>query len=260
MLTATEFMYDGVHSGKYGLQIASFDDGGGGTSETPYVTHTVSAEKPPLSHKYFYTDVSLDSPPTYDFTLVSEMPICEEVLRDILRWLDARHGFRELVLMQPEYDGLKYKCVFTVSGLIYHMGACIGINVSATFDSEYCYGSPTIVKFTGDGTEKNIRFVNHSDIPDAYVYPVVEFTADDGSVSITNISDDTSRVFSFDDLTPKKSYVVDNELKVITGDGATLLSKFSKRWLRLRSGLNMLKIKIKGTVKITCPQYVKISF
>lgn len=112
----------------------------------------------------------------------------------------------------------------------------------------------------GDGTKKEIVILNDSDIVDEYTYPHVEFETNDGSISIINLTDDPARDFKFDGLEPQKTYSVDNELKIISGDGRNLLSKFSKKWLRLRRGSNRLAVTVNGTVTITCPQYVKISF
>jgi len=43
MLTATEFIYDGVCSAKYGLKIASFD--GSVLEETPYIVPNIAVAK-----------------------------------------------------------------------------------------------------------------------------------------------------------------------------------------------------------------------
>ncbi len=258
MFTATEFIYDGIHSGTYGLEISGFDDSA--MEEAPYVAQTINTTKAAKSNKFFYLDASLDSPPTYEFSVVSRVPIHKTTLRDILKWFDPQKGFRELTILQPSYDDAIYKCIFSVTSIIYHCGYCVGLNVSATFDSPYQYGTPIKTTITCDGTVKIISIFNNSDNINEYVYPQVEFTTTDGTITIINTSDNETREFKFEGLNHNATYKVDNELKEITGEGSNLLSKFSKKWLRLRKGENKLKITLNGTITIICPQYIKISF
>lgn len=258
MLNATEFTYDGIYSEQYGLKIASFNSNV--LEETPYVIPSVVVGKAPKAKKFHYLDLTYDSPPTYDFSVVSEEAIEEELLREILTWLDARKGFKPLVIMQQGLDEFIYNCIFTVTSLIYHSGKCVGLNLSATFDSLYVTGKPIEVIVFGNGEIKDVYLYNDSDNIDEYIYPAVEFDSADGKVSIINLTDDKTREFAFDGVAPNSVYKVDNELKIITGDGNDLLSKFSKKWLRIMRGKNHLKVRVNGSATISCPRYIKISF
>lgn len=81
MLTATEFTYDGVYSEKYGLKIATFD--GAALEETSYIVPTIEVAKSATSNKFHYLDRTYDSPPTFNFSVVSEEEIHEEILREV---------------------------------------------------------------------------------------------------------------------------------------------------------------------------------
>lgn len=259
MFNATGFIYDGVYSEQYGLKIASFNNNV--LEDTSYPVPNVVVGKAPKAKRYHYMDLVYDSPPTHDFTVVSEETICEELLREILSWLDSRKGFKPLVIMQQGLDHLTYNCIFNVTSLIYHAGECVGLNLSATFDSLYVIGNLNKITVTGDGNSvKNITIYNDSDNIDEYIYPMVEFNTSDGAISIINTTDDAIREFAFEGVIPNALYKVDNELKIITGDGDDLLNKFSKKWMRLLRGKNNISVRINGTVTISCPQYIKISF
>ena len=82
MFNATEFTYDGIYSEQYGLKIASFNSNV--LEETPYVIPSVVVGKAPKAKKFHYLGLTYDSPPTYDFSVVSEEAIEEELLREIL--------------------------------------------------------------------------------------------------------------------------------------------------------------------------------
>lgn len=258
MLTATEFIYDGIYSEKYGLKIATFDSVA--LEETPYIVPAVEVAKSATSHKFHYLDRTYNSPPTFQFSIVSEEAIHEEILREVLIWLDSRKGFKPLIVMQQGFDNLTYNCIFTVTNLIYHAGCCVGLNLSATFDSNYVLGKPIEIILFGNGEPQDIDLYNDSDNIDTYIYPTVEFDTSDGSVSIINTTDNSVREFAFTGLNPNTQYVVDNELKIITGEGSNLLEKFSKNWLRILRGKNRLRICVNGAITITCPRYIKISF
>lgn len=258
MFKATDFIYDGVYSARYGLKIASFDDNA--LEETGYLSPNIAVSKSAKSKKFYYLDTTYESPPEYEFSVVSESAIHEDILREVLIWLDARVGFKPLVIMQPGFDDLTYNCIFTVTNLIYHAGSCVGLQLTARFDSNYILGKPTKVQITGTGNQQEVVLYNKSDNIDCYIYPEVKFKTADGSVSIKNLTDDPAREFLFKDLNRNVEYTVDNELKIITGEGQNLLGKFNKNWLRVLRGKNRLSVQINGAMTITCPRQVRISF
>lgn len=258
MLTATEFTYDGVFSSEYGLKIATFD--GATLEETSYIVPNIEVAKSATSQKFYYIDKTYDSPPEFEFAVVSEGAIHGEMLREILLWLDARKGYKPLVVFQPGLDEFTYNCIFSVNNLIYHAGCCVGLRLTATFDSNYVSGKPIVLQLSGNGEEQDAVLYNDSDNVDAYIYPKVEFSSIDGALSVINLTDDEVRKFEFSELIPNAKYTIDNELKIISGDGKNLLEKFNKRWFRVLRGKNQLKIRVNGSLTITCPKYVKINF
>lgn len=275
MLSATYFTYDNIHSGTYGLQIASFNDNV--VEEASYLTPSIITAKSVKSHKNHYIDLKYDNTPSFEFQIICSEPIHDIVQREILNWLEGRRGYKPLKIHQTGLDDYVYNCIFTVTNIIYHANRCIGFTVSANFDSKYVYGAETIQTITGTGTEQTISFFNKSDRCDEYTYPIVEFTTTGGTdFKIINSTDNVSREFKITGLTPVASVatdkngnkiydvVVDNEDKIITtnltsGNNAKL-QNFSKKWLRLLKGTNELKVTFTGECRITCPNYVKIRF
>lgn len=262
MLSATDFTYDGVFSGVYGVQIASLNDSV--VEETAYITPTMTMVKPSKAKKFYYMSSKYEEAPTFEFSIISENTIPDLVQRRILLWLDNRKGFKPLVIHQPEFETYTYNCIFNVTSIIYHAGRCIGFNLKATFDSPYHYEKPKTVEILdSDGAEQEVILYNNSDIDDDYIYPIVTFKLEEeGDVEIYNDTDDSSRGFIFKGVAANSEVTVDNETKIITSEKKDdYLSKFDGlKWLRLVRGKNVLRIKIKGAVKITCPQYAKIRF
>lgn len=293
MFTATNFTYDGKYSGDYGLKIMSFD--ANPQEETAYVVPTITTGKPTRSKRFFYEGMNYDNPPTYEFSVVSENPIPEESQRDILNWLDSRKGFRKLNIYQNGLTDFTYNCIFTVTSTIYHVGFCVGYNLSAQFDAPFQYGKPTTKTITGNTSDTNKLVVrNKSDVIDDYVYPTITINKPGGDrLTIFNVTDNdtTKEARKFQLVVPKDSasdaisyypIVIDNELKIFkqnVGVGSNLLNGFNKQWLRLLRGNNNLQVLWEtasegsdgdiayataenntGSVTISCPYYKRIKF
>ena len=280
MFSAAYFTYDGIYSGQYGLRIATFD--ATTMQETAQTVPTINTIKSANSKRFYLAGVQQKDAPTFQFSLVSELPIDIYNRRDILSCLDGRTSFKPLIIHQNDFNDLTFNCVFVVNSIRYFKGNCIGFTVTATFESPY-QKLPSIRKtITSDGVEQTITIINNSDIKYEYIYPTVTFTAtknlDGGEqIIIHNQTDDIGglRKFYFKNLfgasdTGNITVTVDNELKKITANsGGDLLQNFCrtdgakmshKNWLRLRKGENILNININGTVTIDCTQYIKIGF
>lgn len=267
MFDAIYFTYDGVHSSTYDLELADFDDSS--HIDKTVLTPVLNTVKPSGLHRFFHNGITYQEVMQHPFTILSKTPINEAMEREIMAWLVGRDSFKRFEIHQDGFDGYYYQCVFTDVNMIYINGMCHGFTITANFDSQFQYGTPTAATITGTGTETVVTIINKSDIYDDYTYPIVEFkaTAKTGSgdnafdISIINTTDDSNREFKFSGLLLNDNIIVDNELKTIKSDtSGEKLSAFSKKWLRLKRGSNTLKIKITGSVTITCPNYAFLRF
>lgn len=263
MFSATHFTYDGIFSGSYGLFIADFDENS--VINTSAFPLSLKTHKPPTSNRFFYNGISYESAPQYPFSVVSPHPIDDIQRRKILSWLVGRNNYKPLIIHQPDLEKYKYQCVFTDAEIIYVNGVCHGFSFTANFNSIYQFDTPSVIELNGTGVEQTIDITNNSDIIDDYVYPLVYFKSipmeNGNSISITNMTDNPQRHFIFNNLQDNEEITVDNELKYISSNfEGSKLSAFNKNWLRLRKGVNLLKVYINGTVRISCPTYVMLGF
>ena len=266
MLSATTFTYDGVFSGTFGVRIASIateyiQD----TAPFNYIVHAVKTHK---RKRFSFAGIENEDMPKYEFSIISETAIPDLIRRELLSWLVGRNGFRKLQFHQADYQNIEYNCIFAQTGLKFINGNCHGINLTAIFDSPYCYGRPNKKTVRSDGFDwVNIKLINDSDILDDYVYPIVKFNAngltDDNSLSVINLSDKANphRVFEYGITMPTETVTIDNELRIITSNiGGDKLGQFNKNWLRLMPGVNELRLRINGVCAIECPTFIKIGF
>lgn len=269
MFNASYFTYDGVYSGDYGLQIASFDSQN--VETTNVFAPTFKTMKSSRGKSFLHAGIKYEAAPTFDFQIISQNEIKEAQRREVLTWLVGRDSFKALRIHQDDLQDYSYRCVFSSVNIVYVNGRCHGFQVTATFDSWLCRGRDTVAtaSSSGDGYIE-VSLMNRSDIIDDYVYPSIELTdvnsfgeEDDTEqfCSIVNLTDDASRETKFINLSSHESLTLDGETRmIINSNGLGRLSCFNKKWLRLKKGKNKLQIRINGTIKIKCPTYVMIGF
>ena len=260
MFNATYFIYNGTLSALYGLKIASFD-GSNSPQETAIFSPNITTAKAKNMRRFYSSSIDFDSPPEMNFSVVSETVINNIAKREILAWLTSGNDFKKLEIMENDGESYYYMCKFSQISEITVGGFCVGFNLVATLDSYYQYGKSTVATLEdGEHNEAVLNIINKSDINDDYVYPAVSFKLSAGNtIKIVNITDDDTRVFEFVGVPENTTITVDNDLKIIDGQGV-LLSNFNKNWLRLKKGTNVLKITGNGSVTITCPQLMLVGF
>jgi phage-related protein len=259
MVNATYFTYDGISSAAYGLQIAAFSGSDSDSvEENESFSPSLTTVKAPSLLRFYHGGVIYESAPECEFTVVSSSIITPGNRAAIFRWLVGRNEFKPLVFLESDLSAFTYYCVFTSVSTIYVNGVCHGFKLTATFDSPFARGKPTVAT-TQSGTNA-VQVINNSDIMDGYTYPTVSFVG--SSISIVNTTDDTGREFAFSGLGDSEQTTVDCEAKTIRSNlGGEKLSNFtSKKWLRLRRGINNLIVTATGDVTITCPYYAMIGY
>ena len=260
-MNASYFTYNGIFSAVFGLKIASFDSNTS-ADETTIFSPEITTAKTKGMKRFYATNIDYSEPPEFDITMISEAVIPEIHKREILAWLNSGNDFQKLEITKDgSTESYYYMCKLTDIREVKVNGYCVGYTVKAVLDSYYQYGKSTSVKLSNNNyTEHSISITNQSDIIDDYVYPQITFKLNNsGTIKIVNETDDSTREFIFTDIPANKEIIIDNDLKIINGDGA-FLSNFNKKWLRLKRGKNNLKITIDGEIEISCPQLMCIGF
>lgn len=259
MFNATYFTYDGVLSARYKLKISSFDDNS--TQETNVFSQEITTSKPLFRDKYVISAINHSGAPEVEVSVLSAAIIDDMKKREILTWLCQGDSFKKLIIHKPEVETFYYMCKFKSVSEITVNGYCVGFKMVAVLDSPYQYGLTTKLDVdSGVHTAEEFTILNKSDYIDRYVYPLLTFKLNNtGSITIVNTSDDITREFKILDVPAGNEITIDNDLKIIDGEGA-FLHNFNKNWLRLKKGENKLQITVDGEVHITCPQIAHICF
>ena len=250
MFYGRTFIFDGVPSENYNLQIFDFDERGSsnspaGSESTIYQTWLYRKPKP-----YFYGK-SFETPLEFDLTIGSLDPITGFDRGLIEKWLLGRHTYLQLQICQDDIADIILNVIFTSAENIYVGNVQRGMILHAQCDAPYGFTEEKTLSYVfGDGTIQNLsfNFDNQSD-DTGYLYPVITFKTNDIGNSIKLINHtDSERVLEFggdeySPLVPNETIIVDNYLQTITSDsGLNRLANFNKKWFRLMSGSNSLNL------------------
>lgn len=121
-----------------------------------------------------------------------------------------------------------------------------GFDATFLCDAPWGWTYPQILSYNypDDVTSTSFNFYNDTD-NDFYSFPQLSFTVANvgGSISLTNLTDDPTRVFQFTGLQGNEILTVDNDLQIITSStGLRRLSNFNYNFFRLIKGLNQISL------------------
>ncbi len=246
MFYAKSFIFNGVPSEVYDLQIFNFESGGvrdgpAGSDSTIYQKWPYRKSKP-----YFY-GTSQNTPLEFDFTVGSENAISGDMRNLIEKWLLGQRGYLPLQIIQDDLDGIIYNVFLTKATTKYIGNLNYGLNLHAQCDAPWGFSFPQTLTKTYSGSaivSETFDFYNESANSD-YLYPELSFTTSDigTSFSLTNLTDDTTRIFAFTDISAGETMTVDCDREIISSStGLLRMPKFSRKFFRLLPGNNSLNM------------------
>lgn len=248
---ATQFVFDGVPLERYNLFLANFDSG---VIENNFGGDIEIIEEKTRNKNYFY-GVKQNGNLTFPLAMMSENPLDYYDVSAIGQLLFNRLDYKYLQIIQPDLEGIFFKCILTNPKKI-----SIGNQVYGFKCDVYCgeingwTDEFTVINQSITSPNQSIVFNNLSDL-EGYIYPKVVFTTSSTttSFSIKN-SSDGDRLFSYTGINSNETITTDNDLKIITSStGLNRLQKFNLNWFRVKSGFNNLIINGNvSSLKIIC--------
>lgn len=241
---AKSFTYNGEMSEYYNLQIASMDSGGAtsnnGSGSIDIIDDFIFRNPVP----YFY-GVKYNSKLSFPVAFFSPDEVTAVDISYIQQWLFGDLQYRNLAIVQPDMDGIYFKCIFTDPQIIKAGNLIRGISGTAICNSQWAFTYPRTItyEYGSAPSDTEIRFFNNSHYK-GYNRPIVSFKMDSsgGDLSVVNESDD-SREFLFESLSARETITTNSSLGQVQSDlGLRRLSNFNKNFLRLKNGLNVLKV------------------
>lgn len=249
---AQDFIYNGIPSAFYGITISS--EGSGeiattGAGDIMPATQSIFRRPKPFFYGVQQTPVltfPISFHTKYDLDAASESAIS--------KWLFGQQNYKKLRIIQPDMQSIYYNCVIT-GQQFQRVGNLIrGYTYNVVCDSPWAWQDSDTQSYTYDSDsyfiDKYIEIYNHSDNM-YYTYPTINFTTNKfgGYISITNYSEDTTRICRITSLDAGEIVSMDNDLEIMTSSTSTdednlkRLTYFNNIWVRMIPGLNVFRVR-----------------
>lgn len=240
------FIYDNTPSDIYGIFIADLD---GSAINNSMGSAPLTIREEYIFNKstpYFY-GASHQQRLSFKMKIFSEKEITADEFQQIQKWLFSSRNYKKLQIVQEDMQDVYFNAILNSPEVIRVGNIIQGFSFIVECDSPFAYRFPktTSYIYSSENVLSTEVFYNSSDDKYGYLYPslVITMNSLDGYISITNDSDDPDRIFQFNGLSANEVLTVDCEKQIITSStGLKRLSNFSKNFLRLISGVNVLQI------------------
>jgi len=243
MFYGSSFIFNGIPSEFYNLQIGDIGGSGEYTSEgdsVSLITNKLFRRASPIFYGAEQTPVL-----SFPLSFYSEDEISAKDYSSISAWLFGQQNYKVLRICQPDMQEIYFNCFLNDPEVIRIGNIIKAFTVQVECDSPYGYREAKTYAYTYGAyyTSGTIEFYNESD-SNFYSYPkVFTITANSygGTVTITNTTDgNRALVIS---LSPDEVVTLDCDLQIMSSSSETYpLSNFNKNWLRFIRGLNTLTV------------------
>ena len=252
-----EFVFDGVSCHEMGLMVYDFGSNVQGDASFTSAGKIVSDSTSRRYDNFFY-GLEQNEPMEYTLVFGANIESLDEnehidryEVEAIASWLTGHNSRKWLEIVQPDMDSFRYKCIISELRLITHGNMPWAFSCKVTCDSPFAYThiDKKIIDIEG---YREINYFNRSTYNGYYMPKLIIETSGGGSICIENESDG-NRSFAFNELpTGNLTIVVDNQNQVIVEEktGINMYPYFNYKFLRLRRGINKLKITGTCTIQI----------
>ena len=246
MFYGSGFLFDDKSSLDYDLRILNFETGGlrdspAGSESTIYQKWIYRKSK-----AYFYGR-SQNIPLEFDLTIGSESAISGDMRNIIEDWLLGKNEYLPLQIAQDDIDGVIFNVIFTKSSAKYVGNLNYAFTLHAECDAPWGFSYPqTLVKSYPPDEIANETFDFYNESADSdYLYPELSFTTSGvgTSFALTNLTDDSTRIFSFTGISAGETITIDCDKQIIASStGLLRMPNFSRKFFRLLQKNNSLNI------------------
>ena len=253
MFNSYEFVFDGVSSEMYNLQIYDLEDYS--QSNVPFgnkasiiEAHTTGR----IQNIHYGVDYHKE-PLEFNLVFGAEEPLDRYELEEVALWLTGHQDYKWLEICQPDLTDVQFRCIITELTPVSISWAPYAFQATIRCDCPYAYGPEFSYTYTIKG-KTNILFFNESTTR-AYLRPTLTFypAGSTTSLSIVNL-DDNSREFKVENFTSSSILTVDNKNGIIYDAGSynyNLYGGFNLNFFQLVQGDNNLVVNGDGELIFT---------
>lgn len=242
-VSAMSFIFDNKSSEDFGVYIGGFDNNAIKNDMASTNIQFIQDFLPSRGENFIYGIVQNETNLQFKLNMFGYDYFSKNDISYIDNWLFANKKPKKLMFCQEDMATYTYMAVFSKNEIIYHCNRPIGFECDVVCDSAYAYeAKKTEVYNIVNSKYTNIRFNNLSGGIN-YLYPEISWTCnkDNGVLTIVNLSDN-NRTFTITGLKVGEKITIDKFFQITSSLGLYRCENCNKEWLRLRNGINNIRI------------------
>ena len=240
--SAMSFIYDNISSEDYGLYIGSIDNKTITSSMASTNTELIFDSIANRSENFVYGVKQTEPCLTFDIELFSYEKLSRSDISYIDAWLFSNRKPKKLVLCQEDMANYTFYAIFSKNEIKAYANKPYMLTCTIVCSSAYGYEIEKKDEYIINNGSTVVRFNNLSGGIN-YLYPKLEFVCnkDLGAITIENLSDN-NRKFIISNLYNGEKITIDEWFQIESSTGLLRLENCNKQWLRLKNGINNIKI------------------
>lgn len=255
-----DFIFDGIPSTEYGVQIMSLGyapDTVALVADKEYIT-----VRPPRSSKHTVLDVSDPEVLTFDVQIfpVNEDYLDNTAIKQISDWLFNKTNYAKLQVLTPELSHLYFNCILKSATKLMSADKVIGISFTAECDSNGGWTFPQ--KRVYDFSSKNVSILtfNNQSSEENGMRPILQIEMlEDGDFSLANTL--SNQIVKINKLNNSEIITMDCENQIISSNlNRYLFDDFNGEFLFMPKGLNKMTVFGKCKITITYQNQEKVGW
>lgn len=257
-----DFIFDGLPSSEYGLQILSL--GTAPDTETLIPNKEYIKVKAPNDTRYRILNVSEDEPLTFKLQLFSTECTTEDEflasnrIKVITDWMFNQTDYKKLQIINSEISHLYFNCILKDATKLMIAQNVFGIECTVECDSAgaWEFEKTNRYDFVANGNG-SILFNNiSSELKGLKPFLTIEMF-EDGNLSMTNLT--TGQFITINNLNITEKIIMDCRNQVISSNlDKYLFDDFNGEFLYLKQGLNNIAVTGKCKMTMTYQNQVKV--
>lgn len=240
------FSFNNISSDMFGLRISELDSASlnelMGSSSMDIVEEKIYRRAKPI-----FLGATPAPKLSFPISVFSEAEIDADLMAKIQKTYFSTRTYKRFSIDQFDLQDTYWEAMLQEPRITKIANESKGLSFTVACSSPYALHYPKVTtwSFTDPTVDQTVIFNNASDDSGDFLYPSLTITMNNtanGDLTITN-SDDANRTFTLTDLYQNEIIIMDCYLQTLkSSTGLYRLSKFNKRYLRLASGLNHLRI------------------
>lgn len=237
-MNAYDIIFDNISSSTHDLMIAYFE--GEEPKENIVAEHEYNTYKSKFGDLKIL-DIEEKGTREFDITLVRQTPIELYEIDKIYKWLMPKDTkFRKLYINDPIYQGYYYNCKISKIVNVPINGYSYAIKCTVICQSQYALSNIKKQTYISPALPLNFIITNDSS---KKLTPIFKFKCNLANGNITLKSNTTNETMTLTGMSINETITIDyKECQISSDTNALVLSKFNKKFLTFKQGVNSLTL------------------